>query len=56
MFLIQALIHFYNGHSQLDPLKKKFLLMAYIGKKKFNIDGTTFHSNHSIPFNYKDLA
>jgi len=55
MFLIQALIHFYDRHFQLDPLKKKFLLLTYIGKITFNIDGTTIHSSLSIPFNCKDL-
>jgi len=55
MFLIQALIHFYNRHPHLDLLKKKALLMAYIGKTTFNIDGTTIHSSLSIPLNCKYL-
>jgi hypothetical protein len=55
MLLIQALIHFYNRHFHSDPFIKKTLLMAYIRKATFNIDGTTIHSNISIPFNCKDL-
>jgi len=38
---VQALIHFYNRHPNLDPLKKKALFMAYIRKATFNIDGIT---------------
>jgi hypothetical protein len=45
MFLIQALIRFYDKEYQLDLSKKKFLLMAYFGKTMFNIDGTTIHFN-----------
>jgi hypothetical protein len=55
MLLIQALICFYNRHPHLDPLKKKALLMAYIGKSRFNIDGIIIHSSLFIPFNCKDL-
>jgi hypothetical protein len=55
MHLIQALIHFYNRHPQLNLLKKKVLLMTYIGKTTFNIDGITTHSSTSISLNYKDL-
>jgi len=55
MLLVQALIHFYNTHHHLDPLKKKVLFMAYIGKTTFNIDGTIIHSSLSIPLNCKDL-
>jgi hypothetical protein len=36
--------------------KKKTLLMAYIRKTTFNIDGTTIHSNISIHFNCKKLS
>jgi hypothetical protein len=43
MFLIQALIRFYNRHPHSSPLKKKILLMAYTGKVAFNIDGTIIH-------------
>jgi hypothetical protein len=39
----------------LDPLKKKTLFMTYIGKTRFNIDGTIIHSSLFIPFNCKDL-
>jgi hypothetical protein len=35
--------------------KKKTLFVAYIGKTSFNVDGTTVHSNISIPLNCKDL-
>jgi hypothetical protein len=45
MLLIQALICFYNRHPRSNPLEKKVLLMAYIGKATFNIDGTTIHSS-----------
>jgi hypothetical protein len=45
MLLIQALIHFYNRHPHLDPLKKKHLLMTYTRKTTFNIDGITIHSS-----------
>jgi hypothetical protein len=55
MLLIQALIHFYNRHPHSNPLKKKALLMAYIGKSTFNIDEITIHSSLSIPLNCKDL-
>jgi hypothetical protein len=55
MLLIQVLIHFYNRHPHSNPLKKKVLFMAYIGKVAFNIDGTTIHSSLFIPLNYKDL-
>jgi hypothetical protein len=55
MFLIQALIHFYNKRPHLNLLKKKALLMAYIGKITFNIDGITTHSSIYVSFNYKDL-
>ncbi len=53
---IQSLLCFYNKHPQLDLYKKKALLLAYIGKTTFNIDGTIIHSNLSIHFNYKDLS
>jgi hypothetical protein len=43
MFLIQGLVHFYNKHPELNMSKKKTLLMAYIEKVAFNIDGTTIH-------------
>jgi len=43
MFLIQALIRFYNRHPHSNPLKKKTLLMAYTRKVAFNIDGTIIH-------------
>jgi hypothetical protein len=49
MFLIQALICFYNRHPHLD-----LLIMVYIGTT-FNIDGTTIHSSLSIPHNCKYL-
>jgi hypothetical protein len=39
MLLVQVLIHFYNTHNHLNPLKKKALFVAYIGKTTFNIDG-----------------
>jgi len=55
MFLIQALMCFYNKHPHSDPLKKKALLMAYTRKSTFNIDGITIHSNLSIPLNCKYL-
>jgi hypothetical protein len=35
---------FYNKHPQLNPFKKKTLLVAYIGKTSFNVDGTMVHS------------
>jgi hypothetical protein len=55
MLYIQVLIRIYNKHPHSNPLKKIKLLMAYIGKVAFNIDGSIIHSNHFIPFNYKDL-
>jgi len=55
MLLIQALIHLYNTHHHLDPLKKKVLFMAYTRKTKFDIDGIIIHSSLSIPLNCKDL-
>jgi len=54
MFLIQALIHFYNRHLNLDLLKKITLFMAY-SKKVVYIDGIIIHSNLFIPINCKDL-
>jgi hypothetical protein len=45
MFLIQALIPFYDRKYQLDLSKKNFLLMAHFGRTMFNIDGTRIHSN-----------
>jgi hypothetical protein len=55
MFLIQNLISFYNRHPRSNLLKKKALLMAYIGKTTFNIGGIIVHSSFSIPLNCKDL-
>jgi hypothetical protein len=55
MFLIQALIHFYDKHPHLDLLEKKTLFLAYTRKSSFNIDGTTIHLSLFIPFNCKDL-
>jgi hypothetical protein len=55
MFLIQALIHFYNRHLNLDPLKKITLFMAYSKKVAFYIDGIIIHSDLFIPINCKDL-
>ncbi len=43
MFFIQVLIHFHSIHHDSDLLKNKVLLMAYVGKITFNIDGTTIH-------------
>jgi hypothetical protein len=37
MLLIQALMHYYYKCPHLDPLKKKALLMAYIGKKHLTL-------------------
>jgi len=56
MFLIQALICFYNRHPHSNPLRKKVLPMAYIGKIAFNIDGIMIHSSLFIPPNCKDLS
>jgi hypothetical protein len=55
MFLVQALICFYNRHTNLDPLKKIVLFMAYTRKATFNIDEITINSSLSIPVNCKDL-
>jgi hypothetical protein len=55
MFLIQALICFYNRHPHSNLLENKVLLMAYTRKTTFNIDGITIHSSLSIPLNCKDL-
>jgi uncharacterized protein with PQ loop repeat len=55
MFLVQALIHFYNRHPNLDPLKTIALFMAYIRKATFNINRITIHSSLSILVNCKDL-
>jgi hypothetical protein len=55
MFLVQALICFYNRHPNLDPLKKIILFMAYTRKATFHIDGITIHSNLSILVNCKYL-
>jgi hypothetical protein len=55
MFLIQALICFYNRHPHLDLLENKVLFMAYTRKATFNIDGITIHSSLFIPLNCKDL-
>jgi hypothetical protein len=43
MFLIQALIRFYNKHPHSNLSKKKTLLMAYTRKVAVNIDGTIIH-------------
>jgi len=55
MFLVQALIRFYNRHPNSNPWKKLILFMAYIRKTTFNIGGITIHSSLSIPINCKDL-
>jgi len=55
MLLIQGLVHFYNKHLELDPFKKKAILMTYIEKIAFNIDETIIHSSLSIPLNYTYL-
>jgi len=55
MFLIQALICFYNRYPHSDLLENKVLLMAYTRKATFNIDGITIHSSLSIPLNCEDL-
>jgi len=55
MFIIQALICYYNIHPHLCLLKWKVLLMAYIRKIIFNIDGTIIHSSLFTPLNCKGL-
>ncbi len=49
------MIRFYSKHPHLDPLNFFFLLMAYIGKSTFNIDGILIHLSLSIPLNCKDF-
>jgi hypothetical protein len=44
----------YNKHSQSHSFKKKTLLVAYIGKTSFNVDGTIVHSSISILPNCKN--
>jgi hypothetical protein len=37
--------------TNVDPLKPKFMKLAYIGKTTFNINGTMIHSTLAIPLN-----
>jgi len=55
MLLIQTLICFIIDILIQTLFLKTVLLMAYIGKTTFNIDGTTIHSSLFIPHNCKDL-
>ena len=41
--LVQGLLRLYNKELNSNPQKLKALLMAFIGKATFNIDGTTIH-------------
>lgn len=56
MLLIQALFCFYNRHHDSDYFKKKALLMEYIEKTIYNIDGATIHSSLSLLLNCKNLS
>jgi hypothetical protein len=53
--IIQGLLRHYNKQIHVDSLKQKTLLMAYISKTTFNIDGTIIHLTLSIPLNCKHL-
>jgi hypothetical protein len=55
LLLVQGLLKHHNKQLCFDPLKQKTILMAYIGKTTFNIDGITIHSKLSLPLNYKHL-
>ncbi len=55
MLLIQGFLKHYNRKLSFDPLKQKAILMAYIGKTTFNIDGTTIHLAPNLPLNCKHL-
>jgi hypothetical protein len=58
-FTLLLLIHGFLRHYKIilgfDPLKQKAILMVYISKVAFNIDGTTIHLGPSLPSNYKHL-
>jgi len=55
LLLIHGFLRHYNIILGSDPLKQKVILMVYIGKMAFNIDGTTIHLGPSLLSNYKHL-
>ncbi len=55
LLFIQGFLKHYNKQLSFDPLKQKTLLMAYLGKTTFNIDGITVHFGFSLPQNCKHL-
>ena len=55
MLKIQALLRFYHRHPDSDLFLKKTLLMAYIGKAAYNIDGASIHSSILLPLKCKNL-
>ncbi len=55
LLFIQGLLKHYNKQLYSGPLKQKTILIAYIGKTTFNIDGTTIYYGLSPPLNCKHL-
>jgi hypothetical protein len=55
LLLIHGFLRHYNIILGFDPLKQKAILMVYISKVAFSIDGTTIHLGPSLPSNYKHL-
>jgi hypothetical protein len=55
VLFIQSLLKHYNKQLCSNPLKQKTILMLYIGKTTFNIDGITIHFGFSLPQNCKHL-
>jgi len=42
--IFQMLIQLYDAHYSTDPLKPKGLIVAYIDKDTYDVDGTIVHS------------
>ncbi len=55
LLLIQGLLKHYNKQLCSGPLKQKTILITFIGKTTFNIDGTTIYYGLSPPLNCKHL-
>jgi len=55
LLLIQGLLKHYNKQLCSNPWKQKIILIAYISKAAFNIDGITIHFGLNPPLNCKHL-
>ena len=48
--IYHGLLHYYDKQLESDPLKRKGLILAFIGKVAYKVGGITVHSALRLPF------